>query len=131
MTNIRKINIISRAGLAFIYFYHGLFPKILGLSQTEKELVSLHELNMPVEMVSTVAGILEIILAMMIIFLRQTLLPVYIAAFLLAALLIDVAIIKPSLLAEAFNPVSTNISGLMLCYIIFLSQKSHNIKNSD
>lgn len=123
MTNkLTKINISSRLGLAFVFFYHGFFPKILQLSAIEKELVDLHNLPIASEILSPLAGILEIALAIAIITLRKSLLPVYIAAVALTILLIDVALIKPELLTEAFNPVTINIASLFLCYITFISQ---------
>lgn len=122
LNKLVRINLLSRVGLAFLFFYHGLFPKILWLSPLESHLVELHGVDAPNIPLSQVAGVLEIGLAFLILIFRNTLFPVYIAALALILLLIDVAIVMPSLLVEAFNPVSTNLMGLLLCYLVFYTQ---------
>ncbi len=117
-----KINLFSRYGLAFVFFYHGLVPKVILLNAIEIELVRAHNIDVPTSVISTLGGIFEILLAGTIIFFTKTLVPIYIAAILLILLLIDVAFVMPELLIAAFNPVSINISALILCYVIFLSQ---------
>ncbi|MGL6161570.1 DoxX-like family protein [Microbulbifer sp.] len=51
------------------------------------------------------------------------LLPVYAGAALLVVLLLDVALVKPGLLIEAFNPVSINIVTLVLCYPVVITHQ--------
>lgn len=126
MNKLIKINLIARTGLAFTFFYHGFFPKIFHLSAIERELVELHQLPISANILSPIAGALEILLALFIILLRKSLLPVYLAAVILVILLIDVTLIKPELLIEAFNPATINIAALCLCYIIYLSQYNHH-----
>ncbi|MDX1453072.1 MAG: DoxX-like family protein [Oleiphilaceae bacterium] len=116
------IHRVARFGLAFLFFYHGLVPKLLGMSRTEVYLVELHNLSLPVSLVSNVAGVLEIVLALLIGLYHATIVPVYIAAALLFGLLIDVAFVAPHLLGEAFNPVTTNVLGLLLCYLVVVTQ---------
>ncbi|WP_308365323.1 MULTISPECIES: DoxX-like family protein [unclassified Microbulbifer] len=118
-----KINLIARLGLAFVFFYHGLMPKILWLSPIEKELVDLHNLGIPAAILSPLAGLSEILLALAIVFYRKSLLPVYAGAALLVVLLLDVALVKPGLLIEAFNPVSINIVTLVLCYLVVITHR--------
>lgn len=119
---LSKINFFSRAALAFVFFYHGLIPKILFPSEIEFMFVKLHGLPIDALLFSQIAGGLEIILAGLIMTMRLTMWPVYIAMFLLFALLIDVAIVMPELLVEAFNPVSINTAGLALGLIVMISQ---------
>jgi len=111
-----------RAALAFVFFYHGLIPKILFPSEVEFMLVKLHGLPIDALLLSQVAGVMEMILAGLIIFIRHTLWPVYIAMFSLLLLLIDVAIVMPELLVDAFNPVSINTACLVLGLIVVISQ---------
>lgn len=117
-----SVNLYSRIGIGFLYIYHGLVPKILWLSPIEKELVQLSGSGIPAEIASPIAGSFEIILGLLIIFLRNTIWPVYIAAISLVILLLYTAFLMPALLVEAFNPVSTNILGLVLCYITINTQ---------
>lgn len=35
MNNLEKVNLVSRYGLAFVFFYHGLAPKIIRLRSGE------------------------------------------------------------------------------------------------
>lgn len=119
---LTKINLISRYGLAFVFFYHGLVPKILWLSPIEIQLVMAHNINVSAPIISTVGGIFEIFLAGTITFFTKSLIPIYITAILLISLLIDVVFVMPELLIAAFNPVSINVGTLVLCYVIYLSQ---------
>ena len=121
-SKLETINIYSRYGLAFVFFYHGLVPKIIWYSPVEHKLVEAHNIDISAAIISAVGGIFEILLAFAIIFCRKKLMPVYIATMLLLVLLLDVGFVMPELLIEAFNPVSTNIAALVLCYVIQLSQ---------
>lgn len=121
-----QVALVSRLLLGFLFIYHGLVPKILWLSPDEVRLVSASSLGISAEMISPIAGGLEILLGLMIIFFRKSMLPVYVAAFSLVFLLIYTAVVSPDYLLAAFNPVTTNIMGLGFCYLIHLSntQKS-------
>jgi hypothetical protein len=74
--------------------------------------------------ISIAGGVIEIILAGLLIFKRRLLWPVYLAAILLLVLLVDVAVVKYELLIEAFNPVTINLASLPLCWIVVISQQS-------
>lgn len=108
---------ICRWSLGLIFIYHGLFPKIIWLSQTEVSLIVASGINMPINLVTSFAGIGEIFLGVLIIFTRNKI-PIYIAFILLGLLLLYVAIVNFKLLFEAFNPVTTNLPAMILCYII-------------
>jgi len=129
---LNKINLISRFALAFVFFYHGLVPKILWLSPIEEALNVAHNLNPNI--ISPIAGAFEILLALSIIVFRKTLIPIYIAVFSLVVLLLDVALIMPSLLIEAFNPVSINLVCIVLGYFVYLTHPQivkHNIDSNN
>ena len=127
--NLVKINIISRYGLAFVFFYHGLVPKIIWLSSIEHSLVMAHNIDLSASVISTVGGVFEILLACAITFFTRSLLAVYVAALLLVILLVDVVLVMPELLIEAFNPVSINTAALVLCYVVYLSQAQQTSKS--
>ncbi len=122
LRKLNQVNFLARLALAFVFFYHGLIPKILFPCDVEFMLVKLHGLPINALLFSQIGGALEIVLAALIILMRYSLWPVYIAMFMLVFLLIDVAIIMPQLLVEAFNPVSTNTAGLVLGLIVVISQ---------
>lgn len=112
---------VARAGLAFIFAYHGLVPKVLWLSPLEVQLVHLNAIPFPAYLFSPIVGVVELLLAVAILFWQRSLLPVYMAALTLVLLLLDVALVMPTLLVAAFSPVSVNVAGLCLCYIVVLT----------
>lgn len=109
---------IARIALGIIFIYHGLVPKILFLSETEVRMIQAHGLSFPVEAVALVAGIAEIVLGLALLVLQKATWPVALATAALCVLLVDTAIFSPGLLVQAFNPVSTNIAGIALCFIV-------------
>lgn len=117
------INLASRVLLGFLFIYHGLVPKILWLSAAEIHLVDISGLGISAMIISPLAGVLEILLGCAIIFLRKLDFLIYAAAASLLGLLAYVAVMSPSYLIDAFNPVTTNILGIGLCYLILLSQQ--------
>lgn len=125
---IKTINTVSRWGVGFLFIYHGLVPKIVWLSPVEIELVQLSGFAVDPIIISPIAGVAEIIFGMLIIYARNFIVPVYLAAAALIVLLVYSAVVMPSLLVQAFNPVSTNILGLFLCYIITLTQQDGDRK---
>lgn len=118
-----QVNLVSRVLLGFLFIYHGLVPKILWLSAAEIHLVEISGIGISATVISPLAGISEVLLGCAIIFLRKLDIVIYAAAGALLGLLAYVAIMSPSYLAEAFNPVTTNILGMGLCYLILLTQK--------
>lgn len=116
-----KINTIARFTLAFVFAYHGLVPKILWLSPVEAALTNAHHLD--ATLISPIAGVFEIILALSIIVFKKSIIPIYIAIALLFALLLDVMLIMPSLLIAAFNPVTINLVTIVIAYLVCITHK--------
>lgn len=124
---LHTINIASRSGLGFLFIYHGLVPKIIWLSPIEIQLVNLSGLGLSPEIISPIAGVFEILIGLTILVFRKTVWPVVAAATMLIVLLLYVAIVIPGLLVGAFNPLSTNVLGLVLCCIIVISQEQERM----
>lgn len=116
---IARINSLSRAALAFVFIYHGLVPKILWLSKTEIAITNAHHLPSP--LMPWIAGISELALGICILVLRRSLVPVYLSAALLIGLLFDTLLMMPSLLIEAFNPVTINLVSLAMAYFAIIT----------
>lgn len=112
---------MARAVLAIVFIYHGLVPKILWLSPIEAGLMRAHAFD-PAFM-SPLAGVGEILLGAALLLFRKTLVPVYVAIVLLIGLLLDVALVMPGLLAEAFNPVTLNLAALFVAYVVVTTQR--------
>lgn len=116
MNALVRINWIARGGLAFMFAYHGLVPKLLWLSQGERTMIQAHGIEQ-VQVFATLAGVGEIVLAVWILLSPRSAWPIAVAALALAGLLVDVAVFSPAMLREAFNPVSLNVAGLALCAV--------------
>jgi uncharacterized membrane protein YphA (DoxX/SURF4 family) len=122
---LQQIAWIARLSLALVFIWHGLVPKILWLSPDELEMIQAHGLpahglSAP-EWVARVAGVTEIVLGVLLILLRQRW-PLLLAAALLIGLLLDVALFSPHLLLQAFNPLSTNLAALALCWVAWRAE---------
>jgi hypothetical protein len=116
MNALTRINWIARGGLAFMFGYHGLIPKLLWLSPGELTMIQSHGITQ-VELFANIAGVAEIALALWILLAPRSGWPLAVATTALFGLLLDVAIFNPSMLKDAFNPVSLNMAGLALCAV--------------
>jgi hypothetical protein len=124
---LQQVNIVSRVLLGFLFVYHGLVPKILWLSAAEVHLVDVSGIGISATLISPLAGALEILLGCAIVVLRKLDFLIYAAAASLLGLLAYVAVMSPEFLVEAFNPVTTNILGIGLCYLILLTQRYEDV----
>jgi len=110
--------LLARYTLGFIFIYHGLVPKILFISQTELALNRAHDfLGIAPERIALMGGVAEIVLGVLIVLYRRAIWPVLLAMLGLLLLLLDVMLMLPQLLVEAFNPVTINVAGLVLGWI--------------
>ncbi|SDS81348.1 DoxX-like family protein [Pseudomonas cedrina] len=116
MNALARINWIARGGLAFVFAYHGLVPKLLWLSADERSMMQAHGIEQ-VQLFATLAGVAEIALALWIVLSPRSAWPIAVAAMALTGLLVDVAVVSPAMLRAAFNPVSLNVAGLALCAV--------------
>ncbi|MBP5077723.1 DoxX-like family protein [Pseudomonas chlororaphis] len=116
MNALTRINWIARGGLAFMFGYHGLIPKLLWLSPGEQTMILSHGITQ-VERFANIAGVAEMALALWILLAPRSAWPLAVTATALSGLLLDVAIFNPSMLKDAFNPVSLNVAGLALCAV--------------
>jgi hypothetical protein len=106
------IHAVARFGIAFIWFWQGLVPKLLFANADEKAMMT--AVGMPVSLVP-VAGVLELALAVATLGLWRWR-PFFLAniAAMIGALA-TVTLHSPAYLSAAFNPVTLN------CGMIFLS----------
>jgi len=115
---------VARYILGLSWIYHGLFPKLVTVAPLEKELTATIGLSENLSLLITQsAGVSEIIfgLLLLVFYKNRKLLLANILA--LVALCIFVAIQMPSLLIEAFNPVTTNVALIGLSYVLLRSKK--------
>lgn len=109
---------IARVGLAAVFLYHGLVPKILGPDPQEVQMFG--DVGVPAANIGQAAvtlGIAEIVLAVgLLVLWHSRWLPAICAAFAIVSTAI-VAVASPRYLGAAFNPVTLNLSVLCLAAI--------------
>lgn len=106
--------LLARLTLGVIFIYHGLVPKLLFRDATELQLLDAHGLS---HSLLPLAGIAELLLGLIILLLRRQRWPLCVALAALLSLLLDVAIVAPALLTQAFNPLTLNLAAMALCVI--------------
>jgi hypothetical protein len=116
MTPLRQAHWLARGGLAFMFAYHGLVPKLIAMSPGERVLMQAHGLEQSAWLFQA-AGIAELVLAALLVLRPRSHWPLPLAAVVLVGLLVDVAVVQPSMLVDAFNPVTLNVAGVALCAI--------------
>jgi hypothetical protein len=109
-----------------MFAYHGLVPKLIALSPGELVLLKAHGLE-GAPWLSQIAGLAELILAAMLLLAPRLSWPLVVAAVVLLGLLVDVAVMQPSMLMDAFNPVTLNAAGMSLCAIAWVT-RGENIR---
>jgi DoxX-like family len=102
---------LSRGTMAFIWFYHGLVPKLLYHDRAELDLLSrIGTAPQHLHAAATLAGVVEVLFAfLLIIFWRQSWL-LWVTLVLMLAGIPVVAVSAPEYLSAAFNPVTLNMS---------------------
>ncbi|BCJ06367.1 MULTISPECIES: DoxX-like family protein [unclassified Pseudomonas] len=121
MNRLNQVHWLARASLAFVFAYHGLVPKLIILSPGEQVLLQAHGLA-HATWLSQAAGVAELALAALLLVQRLAW-PLLVGAAVLLGLLVDVAVMQPSMLVDAFNPVSLNVAGMALCAVAWLSRQ--------
>jgi hypothetical protein len=101
---------IARAAVAFTWFYHGLFPKLLHHDAIELDLVN--RVGIPASrliMAVTVAGAAEVFFATLLLVLWRHKWPLWLTVVLMLIGIPVVAISAPGYLGAAFNPLTLNL----------------------
>ena len=113
---------VSRFVISFSWIYHGLVPKLIWVAPLEKEITASLGLSEELSFwVTKSAGVAEILFGMLFFFLYKNILVNQVNIIGLAGLLAFVAIFNTHLLAEAFNPVTTNLPLIGLSVVLMLS----------
>lgn len=121
MNALRQVHWLARGSLAFMFAYHGLVPKLIALSPGEQLLLKAHGLE-SAAWISQAAGAAELVWAAMLLFLPRLGWALPLTALILLGLLVDVATMQPSMLIDAFNPVTLNVAGMALCAIAWITR---------
>lgn len=109
---------ICRGTIAFVWFYHGLIPKLLYLHEDELAMNMATGLaHADAVQLATVAGVLEILMAVVVILFWRQRWPLLLTASAMVGLLAFVSLAQPELLVAAFNPVTSNLAVLALSIV--------------
>lgn len=133
MPNVRlsRVYFASRIGLAAIFFYHGLVPKILFADDTE---IEMNEVFMPFvgeKFALISSGILEIIFAILLLVLFRNRILNYLIIFFGIGATLAILIKLPHLLTDAFNPFSTNLAIVLFALINLWTQERNENANKN
>lgn len=102
---------IARFIISFSWFYHGLMPKLVHISPLEQQMTGSFGFNPEISnLITRTAGVGEIIFAVLFFIFYRSILINVLNILALIGLMLFVAILQPSLLIEAFNPVTTNLA---------------------
>ena len=102
---------IARFIIRFSWFYHGLFPKLVHISPLEQQMTGSFGFNPEISnLITRAAGVGEIIFAVLFFIFYRSILINVLNILALIGLMLFVAILQPSLLIEAFNPITTNLA---------------------
>lgn len=121
MPPLQRITWFARGALALVFAWHGLVPKILFLSPGEVQMIQAHGLAEP-RWLAMGFGVLEVGIALWLISGIARRASLLLCAAMLLGLLVDVAVVLPGLLVQAFNPVSLNLACLALCAVVWVAE---------
>jgi len=109
---------MARYIVGLSWMYHGFFPKIYHIAPLEKLMTGSAGYSEQVsDLITRSAGIAEVIFGLLLIIFYKNKQLVWLNIFALCGLLGAVAVIQPSLLIEAFNPVTTNVPLIALSFM--------------
>ena len=116
---------VARYTLGLSWIYQGLFPKLLTVAPLERALTATMGFSDNISLLITrAAGVSEIVFGIaLIVFYKNRVLPI-LSIVALLFLFAFVALQLPSLLSEAFNPVTTNFSLIALSYVLLVNPRT-------
>ncbi len=117
----QRIYRLSRFGLAAIWFYHGLVPKLLFGSAQEVEMNSVLLPFVGERMALVTSGIAEVVFAVVLLVFFRARWPCYVTILFGTLASVAILIALPHLYTEAFNPFSINLSIILLAIINLMS----------
>ncbi len=109
---------IARLSLAFVFFWHGLVPKLIVRHPLEAEFLTLTGISEPTAWrLVTAAGVGEMLWAVALLVFFSARWPALLSAMALLGLMIGAGAVKPDVLLAPFNPISFTLVLVALCAI--------------
>lgn len=114
---------VARAAVAFVWLYHGLFPKLLFHNADELRMISRFLIpKMSTHSAVALAGGFELGFGILVLLLWKSRWPLWLTILLMMLALVGVAVSSPEYLTGAFNPVTLNLSVAALAAIALLAR---------
>src|SRR5262245_42336607 len=123
----RSIHSVARCGLAFVFIYHGLVPKLL--SRHADEIAMLRDAGVSTERSISgvlIFGVTEVAFSLLLLVFWRQRWPLFICIAAMCLGLIGIIMHSPRFLNAAFNPVSLNATVVCLAIIDLLALRSKN-----
>lgn len=118
MTNSLSSYAICRGSIAFVWFYQGLAPKLLGPHEDELAMnLGLGLSESGATQLAMIGGVLEVIFAGIVMVFWRHRWPLVVTAVAMVVLLLYVCVTHPPLLVAAFNPVVGNLCVFALAIV--------------
>ncbi len=120
-----SVHIIARLGLAFVFAWHGVVPKLL--THHADEIAMLRDLGVSTERVNLVLnafGIAEVAFAFFLLLFWRRQWPLYACIATMCFATIAIVMSSPRFVSAAFNPVSLNTAVTCLAAVDLLVLKS-------
>jgi hypothetical protein len=121
------IHSVARCGLAFVFAYHGLVPKLL--SRNADEIAMLRDAGLSTERSTSgvlIFGVAELAFALLLLVFWRQRWPLFICIAAMCLALIGVTMNSPRFLNAAFNPVSLNATVVCLAVVDLLALRSRD-----
>lgn len=120
-----KLNyVIARLTLVFVWFYHGVVPKLLGPDADELAMNLAAGFNDDQALkVAYIGGAMEVLFGFVLLIFWRHRWPLVVSAASMVLLLVFVFIYHPALTAAAFNPVTTNVCVFVLSILAYRMSK--------
>ena len=110
---------IARFTIGLSWMYHGIFPKLVHIAPLEKAMTATLGLSPDIAYwITKVAGVGEVIFGCLLILFYRNYKLIQLNILALLGLLAFVIVMKPMLLIEAFNPVTTNLTLIALSVVL-------------
>jgi predicted tellurium resistance membrane protein TerC len=114
----RLVHLVARIGLAFIFAYHGLVPKLLGPHPDELTVLTAGGMSAAqAGKLVMMTGVAEILFAFALLAFWNHRWPLILCIAAMFLALIGVIVNAPHQLSAAFNPVSLNLAVVCLAVI--------------
>lgn len=118
MSNTFLCYAVCRCAIAFVWFYHGLVPKLLHLHKDELAMsMALGLSRSGAEKIAVIGGVAEIGMSVVVLLFWRQRWPLIMTVLVMCGLLAFVILFQPALLGGAFNPVTTNIAVIALAVV--------------